>query len=88
MTGVQTCALPISDIHILDYKSGAVHSDAGDSPHYLQLAAYKLALSRLYSNNGNINAALLSTVSMEMLQADGSRLDALLLDQITGVPEE
>ena len=76
------------DIHILDYKSGAVHGDAGDSPHYLQLAAYKLALSRLYSNNANIKSALLSTGSMEMLQADGSRLDALLLDQITGAHEE
>jgi ATP-dependent helicase/nuclease subunit A len=76
------------DIHILDYKSGAVHSDAGDSPHYLQLAAYKLALSRLYSNIANIKAALLSTGSVETHQADGSSLDALLLDQLTGAPEE
>jgi ATP-dependent helicase/nuclease subunit A len=76
------------DIHILDYKSGAVHGDAGESPHDLQLAAYRLALSRLYSNTANIKAALLSTGSVEIRQADGSRLDALLLDQITGAPEE
>jgi ATP-dependent helicase/nuclease subunit A len=76
------------DIHILDYKSGAVHGDAGESPHDLQLAAYRLALSRLYSNTANIKAALLSTGSVEIRQADGSRLDALLLDQITGGPEK
>jgi ATP-dependent helicase/nuclease subunit A len=75
-------------IHILDYKSGAVHADAGESPHDLQLAAYRLALSRLYSNTANITAALLSTGSVEIRQADGSRLDALLLDQLTGAAEE
>jgi ATP-dependent helicase/nuclease subunit A len=76
------------DIHILDYKSGAVHSDTGESPHDLQLAAYRLALRRLYSNIANIKAALLNTGSVEMRQADALSLDALLLDQFAGAPAE
>ena len=75
------------EIHILDYKSGAVLSDIGQSPHFAQLAVYKLALSRLYSNVANVKAALLNTGSIEIHQADSSMLDALLR-QIACAPQE
>jgi ATP-dependent helicase/nuclease subunit A len=66
-------------IQIWDYKSGVVHADAGLSvQHVAQLAAYRLALSRLYPNMANIHAALLNTRSMNILRTQDSMLDAFL----------
>lgn len=76
-----------AEIRILDYKSGAVHSATGQSSHFAQLAVYKLALSRLYSNVANVKAALLNTGSLQIHQADGSMLDALLT-RIADAPSE
>ncbi len=76
------------EIYILDYKSGVVHTETGLSYRYFaQLAAYRLALSRLYSNITNIHAAVLNTQSMETYQADRSTLDAFL-ERFASAPME
>ena len=76
------------EIYIFDYKSGVVHTETGLSFRYFaQLAAYKLALSRLYSNITNIHAAVFNTQSMEIYQADRSMLDTFV-ERFTSAPME
>lgn len=76
------------DVTILDYKTGAFQTDAGLSFRYLtQLAAYRHALTRLYSNIATIDAALLDTQSLEIHRAEASMLKAIL-DQFAAPPTE
>jgi ATP-dependent helicase/nuclease subunit A len=75
------------EIHILDYKSGGTHPGIGHSPHFAQLAVYRLALRRLYSDVANVKAALLNGESMEIHPADDLMLDALL-EQFGSAPPE
>ena len=75
-----------ADITIVDYKSGAFKMDTGLSFRYVaQLAAYKYALTRLYSNIETIHAALLNTRSLEIYRAEASMLNAFF-EQFAGTP--
>ena len=74
------------DITILDYKSGVFQTDTGLSFRYVaQLAAYRHALTRLYSNIATIHAALLNTRSLEIHRAESSMLNAFL-EQLADTP--
>jgi ATP-dependent helicase/nuclease subunit A len=76
------------DITILDYKSGDFQTDTDLPFRYgAQLAAYRHALTRLYSNIATIHAALLNTRSLEIHRADASVLNAFL-EQFAGLPSE
>ncbi len=76
------------DIFIVDYKSGAFQTDTGLPFRYgAQLAAYRHALTRLYSNTATIHAALLNTRSLEIHRAEASMLSAFL-EQFAGTREE
>ncbi len=76
------------DITILDYKSGAFRTNTGLSFRYVaQLAAYKYALARLYSDVTTIHAALLDTRSLEIHRAEASMLNTFL-EQFAGTSAE